>query len=233
MEANKVKKSNRKTQLFDALFPSGLQLTFVVVEDCTSVLIADAHTDEVALSLSDIQQFFIRDDIRVEVDLDGFGVVPDTSVGGVGRFAAAVADPCAKDSVETPELGVRAPESAQGKGGGLILIGCALVYRGGYRLPLGTELVRFRPGEGDQECRENKESRGSLFFHKASNRGRCRKFPVVTRRSRSGVLRYNTLSPGRRLDLPGRACVRGRPRPSRRLPQVSREGVWGDRFRPR
>ena len=162
-----------RLELLDTLFSSDLQLAFVVVEDGASILIADAHTDEIALSLGDIQQLFIRDDTRIEVDLDGFGMVSDASVGGVGRLPAAVADSSAKDAVETPKLGVGAPESAEGKSGGLILTGCGAVYRGGCRLPFGAELVRSGPCEGGQERRKNEESRGSLSFHKASNRGRC------------------------------------------------------------
>ena len=57
-------------------------------------------------------------------------MVSEASVGGVGRFAAAVADSRANNSVETPELGVGAPESTKGEGGGLDCVRRTLVDRG-------------------------------------------------------------------------------------------------------
>jgi hypothetical protein len=66
----------------------------------------------------DFQQLLVGDDRRVEIDLDGLGVVAEVVVCGVGRRAAGVPYPGADDAVDSPELGIRAPESAQAEGGG-------------------------------------------------------------------------------------------------------------------
>jgi hypothetical protein len=60
----------------------------------------------------DLQQFLVRDDRRVEIDLDGLGVVAEVAVGGVLPRAAGVPYPGADDAVDSPELGIRTPESA-------------------------------------------------------------------------------------------------------------------------
>ncbi len=66
----------------------------------------------------DVQQFLVGDDGRVEIDLDGLGVIAETVIGGVGCGAAGVSYPGANNAVDGPELGIRTPESAQGEGGG-------------------------------------------------------------------------------------------------------------------
>lgn len=65
----------------------------------------------------DVEQLFVGDDFGVEVDLDGFGVVSDALIGRVFSFAPRVTNASADDAREAPKLGVRAPESAEGKGG--------------------------------------------------------------------------------------------------------------------
>jgi hypothetical protein len=67
----------------------------------------------------DVQQLLVGNDRRVEIDLDGLGVVAEVVVGGVGRRAAGVPYPGADDAVDSPELGIRTPESAQTEGRGL------------------------------------------------------------------------------------------------------------------
>ena len=67
----------------------------------------------------DVQQLLVGDDRRVKIDLDGLGVVTEVAVGGVGLRAARVPYPGADDAVDSPELGIRSPESAQAEGGGL------------------------------------------------------------------------------------------------------------------
>jgi hypothetical protein len=69
----------------------------------------------------DVQQFLVGDDGRIEVDLEGLGVVAEAAIGGIALGAAGVAYPGADDAMDGPELGLRTPESAQGKGGGLRL----------------------------------------------------------------------------------------------------------------
>lgn len=136
-----------RLQLLDAFLSSGLKLTFVVIEDGASVLPTDTHADKVSLSLSDVKQLFVRNDIWIEVDLNGLGVVPDATVGGAGRFAAAVADSRTNDSVETPKLGVRSPESAERKGGGLVSCLHTFVDVGRGRFATGCKLVGAGPAE--------------------------------------------------------------------------------------
>ena len=67
----------------------------------------------------DVQQLLVGDDSRVEIDLDGLGVVAEVVVGGVALRAACVPYPGADDAVDSPELGIRTPESAQAEGSGL------------------------------------------------------------------------------------------------------------------
>lgn len=59
------------------------------------------------------------DHVRVEVELDAFRVIANFVVGRVGRGAAGVADSRPLDSVKTPKLGVRSPESSKGQSGRL------------------------------------------------------------------------------------------------------------------
>ncbi len=80
----------------------------------------------------DVQQLLVGDNRRVEVDLDGLGVVPEAVVGGVWLGPARIAYPGADNAVESPELGLRTPESAQTEGGGLGLGGdCGIQGRDG------------------------------------------------------------------------------------------------------
>lgn len=67
----------------------------------------------------DVQQFLVGDDCRVKIDLDGLGVVAEVVIGGVGLRSARVPYPGADDAVDSPELGIRTPESAQAEGSGL------------------------------------------------------------------------------------------------------------------
>ncbi len=68
-----------------------------------------------------IQQVFIGDLLRVIVDLDGFGMIPQTVICRVFLCAARIADTGADNAFFTPEPGVRAPESAHCEGGGFRL----------------------------------------------------------------------------------------------------------------
>jgi hypothetical protein len=66
-----------------------------------------------------VQQFLVGDDGRVEIDLDGLGVIAEAVVSGGWLGAACVSYPGANYAVDDPELGIRTPKSAQGKGCGL------------------------------------------------------------------------------------------------------------------
>ena len=66
-----------------------------------------------------IQKPAVRDDCRVKVDLDRLRMISNVMVGRIRVGAPRVADARAEYPIEAPEPGVRAPESAKGKGGGL------------------------------------------------------------------------------------------------------------------
>ena len=67
----------------------------------------------------DVQELLIGYPRRIKIDLDRFGMVAEASVGR-GRFRApAIAHACPDDTLDAPEPGVRPPESAEPKGGGL------------------------------------------------------------------------------------------------------------------
>lgn len=78
----------------------------------------------------DVQQLLVGDDSRVKINLDGLGVVAEVVVGGVAPGAACVSYPGADDAVDSPELGIRSPESAQAEGSGLRLGGNCGIQRG-------------------------------------------------------------------------------------------------------
>ena len=69
----------------------------------------------------DLDEFPVGDLGRIEIDLDGFAVIADVAVGGIGRAAARIAYPGTDDAWETPVPGVWTPESTERKGGGFDL----------------------------------------------------------------------------------------------------------------
>ena len=92
-----------------------MPLPLVMVENDRAVL-AWASGGGVVTLPEDGQEFFITNKGWVEVDLNGFGVVGETAISGVGLLAAGIAYPCSNNPVQTPVPGVRSPESAQGEG---------------------------------------------------------------------------------------------------------------------
>ena len=72
----------------------------------------------------DVQQLLVGDDSRVEIDLDGLGVVAEVVVGGVVPSAACIIPyPGADNPVNSPELGIWTPESPQSEGSRLHVSG--------------------------------------------------------------------------------------------------------------
>ncbi len=69
------------------------------------------------------QQFLIGDLLRIVVNLDRLGMIADIPVGRILCAAARVTDPRADDAFDSPELGIRSPESAQGKGRTFYILG--------------------------------------------------------------------------------------------------------------
>ena len=94
-------------------------LLSAVEEDGRFVLAADTAPRRVVACEEDLEQLLVRDHARVEVELHGLGVVAEVVVCGVELGPAGIADPGPYHSFEAPELGLRAPESAQGEGGRL------------------------------------------------------------------------------------------------------------------
>jgi len=104
-----------------------LLLMLIVVEDDRPVLSGYGAVDGRVVGPEDVQQFLIADGARVVVDLDRLTVAAEVVVGGVALRPARVADACANDAGETPEPGVRTPESPHGEGRRLRLCGCIQV----------------------------------------------------------------------------------------------------------
>ena len=65
----------------------------------------------------DLQEMLIRDPGRVVIDLDRLAMIAQVMVSGIFRRSAGITNTGTDDARETPEPGVRAPKSAQGKGG--------------------------------------------------------------------------------------------------------------------
>ena len=65
----------------------------------------------------DVEQLLIRNLSRIKINLQRLGVVAKTIIGGVQFFPTGVTHAGADNPFQTPKLGVRPPESAQGKGG--------------------------------------------------------------------------------------------------------------------
>jgi hypothetical protein len=64
------------------------------------------------------EEVAVGDDGRVVDDLDRLGVAADVAVGRTELIAAGVADAGLDDTRETPEPGVRTPESTECEDGG-------------------------------------------------------------------------------------------------------------------
>jgi hypothetical protein len=77
----------------------------------------------------DLQQLLEGNDGRIEIDLDGLGVVAKIVIRGLRRRTARVSYPGANNAMDGPELGIRTPESAQGEGGGLRVRGSENIQR--------------------------------------------------------------------------------------------------------
>ena len=91
-------------------------LPVVMEKDRGHVLPPPGPLPRVMAFPEDIEQFPVGDHGRIEVHLDRLDVVPEIVVFGVLRRPSRVADTGAENAGETPEPGVRTPESAQGEG---------------------------------------------------------------------------------------------------------------------
>lgn len=67
-----------------------------------------------------IENLAIAGQCRIEIDRDGLGLITEIVISWMRFGTAAVTDARAQDPVETPKLGIRAPESSNAEGGGFI-----------------------------------------------------------------------------------------------------------------
>ena len=88
-------------------------------EDERSVLAGPGGPCRIMGFPKNFQEAAVRYDCRVKIDLDRLGMVAQVMVGWIRVGASRVADTRAEYPIEAPEPGVRAPESAKGKGRGL------------------------------------------------------------------------------------------------------------------
>jgi hypothetical protein len=63
-----------------------------------------------------IQKLPVGYSIRVVIYLESLGMIAKAVVGGIFLYAARVANACSNNSIDSPELGIRTPESAHSKG---------------------------------------------------------------------------------------------------------------------
>ncbi len=78
----------------------------------------------------DVEKFPEGNTKRIKINLDSLGMVSESAVGWVLCCTACIADARPYYSGDTPEPGVRAPESAEAECGGLDLLRSVLVYWG-------------------------------------------------------------------------------------------------------
>ena len=70
-----------------------------------------------------IQELPVGYSIRVVIYLESLGMIAKAVVGGIFLCAARVANARANNSIDSPEPGIRSPESAQSKGRRFYLCG--------------------------------------------------------------------------------------------------------------
>ena len=84
----------------------------------------------------DFENLFVGSLGRIEIDLEGFGVIAEAVVGWVLEGAAGVADAGANDARQSPKLGLRLPKSAKREGRRLEFLRSVLIrgWQGARRL---------------------------------------------------------------------------------------------------
>ena len=94
-------------------------LLIVMVKYSRHILSTPGPVGRVVALPENQEQIFVRNAVRVVVDLDSLGMISDTAISWIFLLTAGISDPGPDDTVHTPELGVRSPESAHRKGCGL------------------------------------------------------------------------------------------------------------------
>ncbi len=101
-----------------------------MVENDGHILFRPRLADGVVAVPEYFQQFRVRYAVGVIIYFQSFRMISKVVVGGVFCCAAGVAHAGSHYAIQLPELGIRAPESAQGKGGCFNIHWNLLIYRG-------------------------------------------------------------------------------------------------------
>lgn len=105
--------------LRQALFDFDL-LFIGAVKGGIDVLTAAAIPGAAVFRPEDAEQVAIGDSLRIVVNRERFRLIAEIVVGRLFLFAPAIPDTGAKNAIETPELRVWTPKSAEAEGGGLV-----------------------------------------------------------------------------------------------------------------
>jgi hypothetical protein len=109
-------------QLSFLLF-GGKLLVLVGIVNCRLVLLRPGLREGFVIFEEVVEEIFVAHHRAVEVNLQGLRMVTEVLVGGVFGGASRVPNAGPVDTMSTPKLGVRAPESAEGEGGRLQIRG--------------------------------------------------------------------------------------------------------------
>jgi hypothetical protein len=89
-----------------------------------------------------IQKLPVGDSGRVVIYLESLGMISKAVVGGISLCAARVANARANNSIDSPEPGIRSPESAHSKGRRFYLCGYGVINRRQYFFLFRMRVVR-------------------------------------------------------------------------------------------
>jgi hypothetical protein len=91
-------------------------LIFVAIEDRVPILALWLVARGIVVSPEDVEQVLVPNDFGIIIERDRLGVIDQIVIGWRFLVATTVARPDAEDSIETPKLGVRSPESSNSVG---------------------------------------------------------------------------------------------------------------------
>ena len=102
-------------------FKRQLALLIILIKYGRHILPTPGFVSRVVALPENEEQVLVGYASRVIINLDRFAVVSDAAIGRVFFLTARISDAGSDNSVHTPELGVRSPESAHRKCCGLYL----------------------------------------------------------------------------------------------------------------
>jgi hypothetical protein len=111
-------------------FRCEITLPFVVPEQSAHVLRLAPGTERIVTLPKHFEHVAEGEYLWIEINFQRLGVVPEIVIRGVSRFTSGIPHARTNNSIETPELGVRAPESAKSKCRGLEFSRSGAVDRG-------------------------------------------------------------------------------------------------------